>query len=212
MTDRRAILVAHRQAPPTRRACRRRGLSLLELLLGVSVTVIIGAAVASVMLVASAASAHQQTDRDFCVWQGVVTARIGTLLRSSGMVLASRSDYLALWTSDADRDGEPSASEIVIVMRDSATNRLWCYEPPDDLAIERDVSYRLFYTDFVTKPLELLEGTPVLTGQLWAEDVLALEITLDTVDPKDARFVAYRLTANLDGVQNTTIGGAALRN
>ena len=195
-----------------RRACRRRGLTLLELLLGISVTVIIGTAVASMLLVASAASAHQQTSRDFSVWQGVVTARIGKLLRSSGMVLASRSDYLALWTSDADRNGEPSASEMAIVMRNPATNTLWCYTPPDDLAIERDVSYKLYYTDFASKPLELLQGTPVLLGQLWADDVLSLEITLDTVDPTAARFVAYRLTANLDGIKNTTIGGAALRN
>ena len=176
-----------------------------------SITVLVGAAVASMLMVASSASAHQQTSRDFSVWQGVVTARIGKLLRSSGMVLATSDDYLALWTSDADRDGEPSASEIAIVMRDSASNTLWCYRPPDDLAVEQDVSYKLFYTDFAAEPKQLI-GTPVLTGQLWADDVLSLSVTLDTANPADASFVAYRLTANLDGVQNTTIGGAALRN
>lgn len=190
-----------------RRACRRRGLSLLELLLGISITVIIGAAIASMLLVASAASAHQQTNRDFSVWQGVVTARIGTLLRSSGMVLARRSGYLVLWMSDADRDGEPSASEVAVVLRHSGTNELWCYRPPEEMAAEKNFRYRLSTTDFATEPL-----VPVLLGQLWADDVLALEITLDTVDPTQARFVAYRLTANLDGVENTTIGGAALRN
>jgi hypothetical protein len=204
---RRTTPVAQRRSPRTRRACRRRGLTLLELLLGISVTVIIGAAVASMLLVASAASAHQQTSRDFSVWQGVVTARLGTLLRSSGMVLASRSDYLVLWTSDADRDGEPSASEIAVVLRHSGANELWCYRPPEEMAVEKNFRYSLLTTDFATEPL-----VPAMLGQLWADDVLDLEITLDTVDPIAARFVAYRLTTNLDSVENTTIGGAALRN
>jgi len=208
---RRTTTVAQRQAPPARRACRRRGLSLLELLLGISVTVIIGAAVASMLLVASSAAAYQRTNRDFSVWQGMVSARLGTLLRSSGMVLASRSNYLALWTSDADRNGEPSASEIAIVLRNSATHELWYYRPPDNLAVEADVRYSLITTDFVAEPKTLI-GTPVLLGQLWADDVLDLTVTLDAADPIEARFVAYRLTTNLDGVQKTTIGGAALRN
>jgi type II secretory pathway pseudopilin PulG len=109
----------HLKAKPSRRPDPR-GFTLPELFLSISVTALIGLAVASVSVGLS--NAYHSTDE---MEDAVQTGRAAMnhmeeLFRGSKLVLAQSHNQVAVWTGDADASGSVNLDEIVLVAGDSA--------------------------------------------------------------------------------------------
>ena len=206
----------HAVHPPadrlTRAAARgSTGLTLVELVLGVSTTVIIGAAVATMVFAVYDGTSAQTESRVLAVSHVTAAARIGAAARASRDVLAAGEDYLVLWKAEVRSDGVPNLSELQRIERDPASGKLWSYQAPLDLPDAENTAYDLETTDF-NSVTAALKGTENFPGRLWATDVNSLTISLIPAAVRQATFVSFRIAMEADGAARTTVGGAALRN
>jgi hypothetical protein len=192
-------------------ACGPTGLTLVELVLGVSITVIIGGAVAAMLFALSEGTSVQTEARSLAVSHVTAAGRIGAAVRTSRNVLAAGEDYLVLWQEEVHPDAVPNLSELQRIERDPATKELWSYRAPVGLPEASDTAYDLETTDFNAVTLSL-KGTESFPGKLWATDVGELTISLIPADPQQAAFVSFRIALTADGPNPTAAGGAALRN
>ena len=202
-------VVARAAGHRRRSACR--GLTLVELVLGLVITSFISAAIGAMLISVSAGVSHQRETRACTVSHAVASIRVGEALRSAKMVLAMGPDYVVLWMPEAWPNGMVNLSEFVRIERDPAAEELVCYRAPPNLAEADDTAYDLAATDF-DAVTSALRGTPFFPRRLWASGVTGWATTTTTTDPREARYVGYRITMSLDGVAETTFGGAALRN
>ena len=187
------------------------GLTLVEVVLGVSITVIIGGAVAAMMFALSEGTSVQTEARSLAVSHVTAAGRIGAAVRTSRNALAAGETYLVLWQEEVHQDADPNLSELQRIERDPATKELWSYQAPLDLPEASDTAYDLQTTDFNTVTSSL-KGTESFPGKLWATDVSALTISLTPAEPQQAAFVGFRIALTAKGPDATAVGGAALRN
>ena len=102
----------------------RKALTLIELLLGIAATALIGLAISS-MLFATAYGTDSDKDlRGLIIKQKLAANRLTAAIRSSKMILAKGTDYIVLWMSDSTGEGEPNLSEMRRIQRDSGTGLL----------------------------------------------------------------------------------------
>lgn len=189
------------------RARRARGLTLLELLLALSGTAVVGAAVA-VML--HGVSYGTQTDKDL---RGLITrqmalrARFEAEVRESLMVLDAGTDYLVLWSGDSDDSGTPSKAEIQVLEYDAVMDRMMRYAPAEGIV---DEAYVL--TDDFRTITGGYKGDATFPGERWAEQLTSLDFAIDDADAQSARLVSFRAGMRGGDIPDTAIGAAALRN
>jgi hypothetical protein len=183
------------------------GLTIVELLLAMSVTAIVGLVLATMMFSTCQAISDQDGQRNDIVCQDIVGRRMEEVVKSSQMVLASGSDYLVLWLCDPKNRNNPYRSSLCRIDWDSSTKVLTCYRAPANLSPVLDSSYDLSGTDFggLTRSMRNLPSFP---GTIWATDVTAWSAA---PDPQFTQIVTYKFTVNLDGVSQTAVGTTALR-
>ncbi len=190
---------------------RSRGMTLVELLIGLAVVAMIGAVVAVLMTAVAYGTESQREMRQVNTRLHVVATRLTAATRSSRMVLAEGEDYIVLWLADTDANGKPNLSELKRIERDEATDTLLSYKAADDLSSEQDTIYELDSTDFDAATRAKC-GSSEFPQTLLASTVTAWDIDLSDSNPQDARLVSYRLTVAINGVQNTLAATASLRN
>jgi len=186
---------------------KRRGLTLLELLLALSGTAVIGTAVT--MLITGVAYGTQ-TDKDLrelVTRQMALRARLEAELRESRLILDAGSDYVILWSADTNGDDLPNKSELQVIEYDAPLDRVMRYAPADGIT---DVAYSTS-DDFRTLT-DAYKGDATFPGERWAENITSVELTLDNIDPQSARLVSFRVGMNGGEVPDTVIGAASLRN
>jgi len=187
------------------------GVTLMELLLALMVSGLVGAAVALMLSATSYGTSSQAEKRSMLVTNEIAAGRLGEALRRSKMVLAKGEDYLVLWMADTSVNDVPNLSELHRIERDPTTDELQSYRAPADLASEDDVEYDLGTTDF-NAVTGALKDSAYFPGTLWATEVTAWTTTVPTADVRQANFVGYRITTTSDGASETKIGGMKLRN
>lgn len=187
-----------------------RGLTLVELLLGLAITGVIGAAVTTMLFSTYHGSTSREELRTLLVRGEIGAMRLRMSLRSSTRVLARGDGYLVLWMGDTRANDAPDLSELRRIELDSDTGELLSYKAPADLPEAQDAEYDLATTDFgaVTNSLK---GSASFPGQVWAADVTAWTTKLDAGDPQECGFVGYAITMTLNDVAQTIVSGAALR-
>lgn len=184
-----------------------RGLTLLELLLALAGTAVVGTAVAMMM---TGVVYGTQTDKDM---RGMITrqmalrARLEAEVREARLILDSGSDYLILWSEDTDGDDAPNKTEIQVIEYDAAADRVMRYAPA---ALITDANYTLA-DDFRTTT-NGYKGDATFPGERWGEQITSFAITIDDVDPQAAKLVAIRFGMLGGEVPDTAIGAAAVRN
>lgn len=184
-----------------------RGLTLLELLLALAGTAVVGAAV-TMMLTGVAYGTQSSKDlRTLVTKQMALRARIEAEVRESQTILDQGVGYLILWGEDADDSGTPNKSEIQVIELDAGAETITRYAPADGIA---DVEYAL--ADDFRAVTDAYKGDSTFPGERWGTEVSSFAITLDDADPQLARFVSFRLGLRGGEVSATAIGGAALRN
>ena len=182
---------------------RLAGLTLVELLLSLTATSLIGAGAASILFAVAKGTASRGDMRALVVRHKTIDARLSAAVRSSRQVLAIGSNYIVLWMSDANSDGSPNLSEIRRIEFDSATRRLWSYKAP--VGVTPDTSFAVS-SDFNAMTSNL-KGQNNFPGELWANGVTSVTWAANSADT----LVSYRLTLKADTLSNIAIGAAALR-
>ncbi|MBX2851894.1 MAG: hypothetical protein KTR15_09130 [Phycisphaeraceae bacterium] len=188
-----------------RHACR--GLTLLELLLALAGTAVIGSAVAAMLTGVAYGTATDKDMRSLITRQMALRARVEAEVRESRMLLDAGADYMILWSGDADEDGLPSKSEIQVIEYDAVMDRVMRYAPAPLIS---DVGYA-FADDFRTAT-NSYKGDSTFPGERWAEQIASFTLTLDAIDPQSAKLVSFTFGMAGGEVPYTGIGAAAIRN
>ena len=200
--------VTRRDAATSRRDTRRRGLTLLEMLLALSGMALIGSAIASMLLAVSYGTQSDKDLRSLVTRQMALNARLSAAVRESSMVLEQGDGYLFLWGADTDESGTPNLDEIVPIEVDTAAQTLTAYRAP--ATPSANPAYDLA-ASFTTQTAGVKGGAD-FPAVRWASDVADFELTLDHATTQEARLVSYRLTLQAGEQQDVAVGAAALRN
>ncbi len=107
-----------------------RGLTLIELILSIAATGIICTAIATVLVAVTYGTDSSKDMRTLVSRNKTVNARLGATIRGSQSILASGSNYIVLWKSDDDMDGEPCPLEMqrLEFATVNDTTGIWSYE------------------------------------------------------------------------------------
>jgi len=193
----------------------RAGLTLVELLLALAITGVIGLTVTGIVQATSYGTKTDAELRSFVVRHAVLSNRLTAAVRSSRLVLGHGDGYIILWLRDSRENDLPNLSELMLIEHHDETNRIYCYRGtiPDVLsAIEQetaDLPYEL--TSNFESITSTLKSGDYFEGELWADNVTECEIKLDMVNPQLARLVSFRITTTLGEKSDVTVGAAALR-
>ncbi len=188
-----------------RHACR--GLTLLELLLALAGTAVIGSAVAAMLTGVAYGTSVDKDMRSLITRQMALRARVEAEVRESRMLLDAGADYMILWSADSNDDGLPSKAEIQVIEYDAVMDRVMRYAPAPLIA---DVDYAL--TDDFRTATNSYKGESTFPGERWGEQISSFALTLDHIDPQSARLVSFRFGMVGGEVPYTGIGAAAIRN
>lgn len=188
------------------KACCR-GLTLLELLLALAGTAVIGTAVAMMLAGVAYGTQADKDMRTLITRQMALRARLEAEIRESHRVLDQGMGYVILWGEDLDDSGTPNKTELQVIELDAGTGVITRYAPA---ALIADAEYG-FDDDFRTVT-DGYNGDATFPGERWASEVASLSFTLDNADPQLARLVAFRIGLTGGEIPDTAIGAAALRN
>ncbi len=200
--------------PVTHRRCL--GLTLVELLLALSITALVGASIAAMLTAVSYGTSSEKDLRTLVVKHKTTDARQSAAIRSSKMVLDQGADFMVLWTADLNGSGLPNLLEIRRIEYDSGTNELKSHETdfPDSWSQATidaaNAEYQL--TDDFGAITSALTSSSLFPSSLWATDVTDWTVTLDNADPQRASLVSYRVTLQTGSMSDTTVNASALRN
>jgi len=109
------------------RTTPRKALTLPELVMAVSITALVGLAVATVASALSYAHGRSDAMRESIQSARMAMMRTGAELRKARLVGCAADGRIVLWAGDADEDGDINVSEVVLVRYDDeeATVEQW---------------------------------------------------------------------------------------
>lgn len=203
----------HGSPGPSGRA--RRGLTLVELLMALAITAMVGLAIASMLFAVSRGTASSQDMRGLVVKHKALDARLAAAIRSSRKVLATGSNCIVLWMADTRADGVPDLSELRRIEVDN-TGSLVSYSASfpanwSQAAIDAaDTSYPL-NSDFLTVTSGL-KSNSLFPSTKWMTGVTAITFTLNNATAQSANLVSYRATVTSGSQSAVPVGAATLRN
>ncbi|MCX5662255.1 MAG: prepilin-type N-terminal cleavage/methylation domain-containing protein [Planctomycetota bacterium] len=172
------------------RNVRRRGFTLVEVVIALAVTAMAVAGMSGMLYAIAHGTQNGDTALSDNVRAQVMISRLRATIHNSYRILAYGSNYLVLWTSDTNADGKPNVSEMRRIEWSSAQSRLWYYAPASSLA--SDPSYALT-SDFNTITAAL-EGTASFPATLWGDSVSAIAIRLDQSAAQSATCASIDVT------------------
>jgi len=188
------------------RVSRQRGLTLVEMLMALAITGLIGAAIASMLSAVTYGTSSSRDIRSLVVKNKTLSARITAAVRESAQLLDAADGYVVLWTKDLNDSGVPDLLELRRIELDAVTGDLTEYTP-DPAAT--DVAYAL--TDDFDAITTGLIGSGDLVGSLWATGVSQWAVTLDNADPQAAGLVSFRLTLGAGALSDESVCAVSLR-
>ncbi len=197
-----------RQYPlSVRRAAHAQAFTIVELLMALAITGLIGAAVASMLTAVSYGTNNSRDIRTLVVKNKTISARITAAIREATQLLDAGDNYIILWTDDINDSGAPDLLELRRINLNTGTRKLIDYTPDPDAT---DVAYDLEATDFDAVTLSLIDSDDML-GALWATDVTAMTVTLDESDPLEATLISFQVTISEGALSDTSVNAASLR-
>ena len=229
MNTMKHILIAPQ---PARR--KRRGFTIVELMLATVGVSLIALGISSMLSVVAYGTTSSRDLRSLVVKQKTTSARLDAAIRGSKLVLDSDTNYMVLWIHDGNQDAKPSLSEIRRVELDLPSGQILSYKAQlDGLSLEMlaavDGSFELnsdfdaitelfkdpqYFVDIAqTLSLTLaLDDANLFPSEIWATSVARLLLALDVAPSQQARLVNYQVTFDVGILSDTTIGAASLRN
>jgi len=193
----------------------RRGFTLAELLVSMSITAVIGASVAGMSVALSSAYANSQGVYENIQTGRSIMMRIQRELNRARLVAFADQGMLVFWSRDANNDGRINISELVVISHDDTTGALTSRQVvfPDTMnPAEREA---------LDNPIDLVEGMSAdIAGtidrnangaeRILGDCVTAFEVSALPACPM-ARLVRLKITIEQDGKALTVRSAASLR-
>lgn len=181
----------------------KRGLTLLELLLAISITAMVAAAITGMMSVVSAGVGTRRDARDVMIRAHTAQIRLEGYLLPARCVLRASGGNLTLWLHDARESQTVHASEIRWLTYDAGTGSILLQRVamPDvwskaQTQLEDDEFPMTTNWDLVLKQYQSLGWISSLT---LVDGLSAATVQLDALDPLASRNVIYDLSFQSEG-------------
>ncbi|MEX2215003.1 MAG: hypothetical protein WD768_12790 [Phycisphaeraceae bacterium] len=192
----------------------RRGMTVVELLLGIAGTGIVASAIAAMLSAVSYGTGDRNDMRSQLVRQASVTNRLTAAVRSSLKILARGDDYIVFWMHDDRADEKPNISELRLIEVNASSKTLTSYEADfsgmtEDQKTAADTAYEL--SDNFASITTTLKSSPTFPGTLWAKGVNQVDFELNASDVQEATLVAFTISWGSGSTAHTAVGTAALR-
>ena len=188
-----------------RRARRSGGFTLVEMLLALTITALIGSSVLGMLFAISKGTADSTAERDLKLEQAVVRARIHSVLRRSTTVLDSSATHMVLWKGDSRQNDSVNMSELIRIEYVAADSTIYCYEPAGAILDLDDTTYP-DGTDYDAVTAALIAAGTFRTTTV-ADSVTATKLSVMAVGAAVA--VEYELS--LRGCATPVVGTVSLR-
>ena len=172
---------------------RRRGFTLLETLLAISITAMVGAGIATMMSVLGSDASMQYDLRSVLVRSSTAQSRLSAYIAPARCILEADGERLVLWFDDARESDSVHASEL-----------RWIRLDPDSARITVEfVSFPANWSQSAVAMADTEHGASsnwmaireafdtrgLLTSAPLAEDISMLRFDTDTAREQDARVV-----------------------
>lgn len=174
----------------------RRGFTMVEILLALSLAGLLALAVAMMLLAVGSATDEAIDTRQLVVHEQVAIVRLGDVLRSSVMILDESADALVVWRADDDGDGVPRLSEITRIEWDGADDVVRTYTTSVGIADPDDTIFTL--ADDFDAETAARAGTADYPGAVLAAGISAWAVALDDADAQAARLARVSITVEDD--------------
>lgn len=194
---------------------RRRAFTLVELLIALAITSVIGAATVSMLFATTRATEVQRDVRGSIIRQQSVYARLKDRVNTALAFLGADDDQVVLWLADDNEDGFVNLGELGLLEYDAANDQLLSYsiEWPGGWSQSQIDGANTQYSNsdnFITRA-ENAKATGYFPSSVWASDVTAMTFTLDPGAPLTARVLTVRTTFSTGLLEQEFVSVCGLR-
>ena len=190
-------------------------MTLVELLLAMSSTAMIGAAIAAMLTAVSYGTSSEKSMRSLVVRNKLISARFSAAIRDAHMVLETGDNYIVLWRVDTDESETPNLGEIRWIELDTASSEIRAYEADfsgmSQAQIDAANTEFTLDADFDTATSGI-RGAAVFPAEVWAGSTTGWTTTVNDPDEQQATLVSFRFQIQHEDMSDTLVGAAALRN
>jgi prepilin-type N-terminal cleavage/methylation domain-containing protein len=192
-----------------RRSAESRGFTLVEFLMALVLTAIIGATVVSMIFGVTRGTKDGDLIGQRNAQLDVASSRLNGQIRAAGRILAIGDGVLVLWIADSHVNNQPNLSELRRIEFNAASGEIRCYAAPDNLSAAADTIYDES-NDFLAIT-DALKGTANFPYQTIALHVTGWSISTSTFS-STTRCISYKLTltdgsATFDARSNVAMHG-----
>ena len=189
----------------------KRGVTLVELILAMMITALIGVGVASTLYAASYGTSSRREVRRVAVRSQQLHSRIEDAIRNARAILASGQvsagyGYLVLWAGDTNQNNHVNLSELQLIELPSGSATLSSYANPSPTTDTEYAPATDFYTAAQTaKTTDNLIGTP------WAKGISNFALTVNSSKPANKPLVTWSLKLTDQLLSENLVCAASLR-
>ena len=193
-----------------------KGMTLMELLLAVSATAVIGAAVVGTGFALASAQDNSDTYSECVQTSRVAMGRLTSMLRESQLVTGTDANGIVLWTGDPNGNQRINLSELAAILYDEDTKEIIQYQIvfpegwPPVLVWLLDVSISLKDVPDPAYCAWYVGNSPYGMETVLASDVFECEFSVSP-SPPFSRFVSIQVTTSQGESQIEVCGAAVLR-
>lgn len=189
------------------------GLTLPELVIGITITAIVGLCVAGVTMAISTGHAESQRYGEYVQSARMGVMRVGRELRQASLVTARDSDTLILWGGDTNGNGKINLDELVSISYDASAGQIVKYQKdfppswPDWFVALLNLEADLDDVDNANSVETYLRNGLLAQSTVLATDVTSFEVTAEPTVPV-SRLASLRFTVG-DGDTAVTVSTSA---
>jgi|TARA_B110000196_G_scaffold42054_1_gene32324 type II secretory pathway pseudopilin PulG len=187
----------------------RRGLSLIEMIIAIGITAVIGAAIASMMAAATNSLTSKDDGRQSAIRLATTQVRLGAYIAPSRCIVDKSNTHVTLWLEDSNESKTIHATELrwiefdndnaFIVVKFVDFPEEWSQAMIDDYNIEciSNTDYETLLSSF--EAIDLVETIPLVDA------INACKFWINATDPFGATRISVRFS--LESTFGTTSDG-----
>lgn len=192
-----------------------RGLTLLELMIALTITALVGAAIAGMLGVVSTGIMVKQDVRSTMVRGNIAQIRLVAYIAPSACVLESDGQNLVIWLEDSRDSDTVHGSEIRWLLYDATNDTYDVYfvsfpESWTEIAKALEDDVHPMASDWASV-LASYDAQGYIARVTLVDGVASVDVTLDEATPTDATHVSFRLTFDTQNDPTTVHVASTIR-